>query len=267
MVARWLLFAGVVACHTTATSAALDASVVDASVSPCTTTLARAPDMLDQPALHALVLTCTGQTPEAAEPVKKTLPFGSGSILVYTQTLAADGGKSVVLAEIDSPPRMIAWTTLPLDRQTFGTSGPSLRARFDTLRGETVIVESLREPQFRPYALSSINWERVWLRRGHDLVLAGRYSLNGETDTGATPSGPVRSFDAKTIFHGDRIEIREDVTWSWYRLSYSDIDGEQRSLLASVHTTYEHALVLRGDALEPDSPPEITPTQPNKKSP
>jgi hypothetical protein len=281
MLARWLLLAGIVACHKTE-AVAPDAALVDAATSPCVTNAARTADALGQLDLHALALKCTGQTPEAAVTVQKTAPFGNGSLLVYVQTLAADGGTSMLVAEVDSPPQMIAWSNVydvqlgrPAVGNTFGSASgipalhPSLHARFDTLRGETVIVEGVSSVNYAFVGMGSrtADWERVWLRRGHELVFAGAYPLSGEAETGTKPTDPVRSFVGKTIFHGDRVEIREDVTWSWYRQTYSDIEGEHGILLASTKTTYEHAWVLRGDKLEPDAPPEPTPEYPNKKKP
>lgn len=255
------------ACHKSEPVADADASPVDASVaSPCAWPAVRTADALGQPELQTLVRKCTGQTPEATSMVN-IARLSNGSVLAYVETLDGDGGVHMLMAFIDSPPMLAAWTIGDKSPPNYsGLPSPALTARFDTLRGETVIVEGLSSNTLgMPGSglVTPMAWERVWLRRGHDLVDAGRYALSGETPGKA--DDPVRAFEGKALFHGDRIELRENVTWSWYRTSYSDVDGYQRTLLARTTTTYEHGFTLKGDKLEADVVPETTPSKPKTK--
>ena len=217
--------------------------------------------------LRELVRSCTGQTPDAAtEPLR--VAFGTGSELVSVDTLAADGSARRLIAVVESPPTLRAWTDAPAAPPALGAPLPAMRARYDSLGGEAVIVEGLTTTGFNvtgTNGLIIVQWDRLWLLRGQRLVEAGRWALNGEEE-GKKPNGPVRSFTAKALLHGDRVEVREDVVWSWYSYSYTNAEGERRDLQASVATTFVRGFTLRDDKLVPDEVHETVPPWPKKAS-
>ncbi len=272
MQCAWL-FLGLIAigCHKSEASL-VDASPEAATASPCTWPNQRFANALASPDIQTLVRRCTGQTADAAK-LTATAQFSNASVLAYVQTLDGDGGLRMVIALIESPATLTAWVTLPGSFSGSLVPGGSvpltaaMQVRFESLRGETVIVEGLTAGSTGPFGTTNtITSERVWLKRGTALVDAGLYRLSD--DETEREKGLGRSFIAKTIFHGDRVELREDVTWTWFTSTYSDMNGYERITTATARSTYEHGLTLRGDKLEPDTlTPEVAPLRPKATKP
>lgn len=254
-------------CHreTASASAPIDASVdTSVAVSPCAWPAQRTAALMTPLELQALIQRCTGQALEASHPVSAVAIGAGGPVLAYAEIVGGDAGARSLIALVDSPPVLSAWaiTDSPAQLRLKRFAAPAMHARFDTLLGETVIVDTLTT-QIYGFNLGAVQipWERVWLKRGKTLVEAGRYALASLTD-GEKSTEPTRKASAKALFHADRVELREDVTWTWYKTTYSDINGEERVETARVTTVFEHGFTLRGDKLEPDTVTETKPKKP-----
>lgn len=113
--------------------------------------------------------------------------------------------------------------------------------------------------------------ERVVLRRGASLEQAGTYLVGGgerreEPHPLVGKYGPerlVRAFSATTRFHDDRIDVREDVTWTWYESRPASIDFTfwrrvRRGTSARVRTLEPRGNRLVTLPVTPDEPPTAT---------
>lgn len=81
-------------------------------------------------------------------------------------------------------------------------------------------------------------------------------------------SRPIRHrASGKALFHGDRVELREEVTCIWSTTSYSEMYVGEPQEIARTMTVLEHGFTLRGDKLEPDATSETPPPRPGKKKP
>jgi hypothetical protein len=145
---------------------------------------------------------------------------------------------------------------------------PTFVARVETLNGERVLVERLgggsaRACGFTPCDLPLRETEFVLLRRGTSLVSAGSYVT---IDSGRHPDpharmaqyGPeqlYRSFTSVVRFHDDRVDVHEDISWTWYDSRNLDIEIEWRAVRRATSTRVR-SLRLRNDALVPVPAPE-----------
>ncbi len=144
--------------------------------------------------LQSLIQRCTAQAVEATHPVSRVEVGTSRQMLVYAQLV---GGRRT-LSAVGRP---LGLSTRPLRVGHHGftcrgwpesrTQAGHARARFDTLAGETVIVEALTTEVYGFKAgIISVPWERVWRKRGKTLVELGRYALGGSAD-GEKPTDPT----------------------------------------------------------------------------
>jgi hypothetical protein len=82
---------------------------------------------------------------------------------------------------------------------------------------------------------------------------AGRYG----------PEGLERTFTAAASFHDDRVDVREDVTWTWYESKRLSLDFAVTRHVRRGNSTRVRTLELRGSHLvalpvTADEPPTAT---------
>ena len=187
-------------------------------------------------------------------------PLGDDGLAVWAHPRedAASQPRHALLAWVDAR-RHAAATVV----ETWDAMRPSFHGRVEVLAGNRVLVE--RAEPLAQQATSS-RWlggapdlfERVWLRRGDRLVLAGTYDVrrrearpDGDDDGSSRTGEPASLFrDSRSTvrFHEDRIDVHDEVTWTWDERCPRDIAIYWRGVRQAT-STYDRAWVLQGDSL------------------